>query len=802
MKKYFRLVIFAIIIYLISVLTTAAMSSEVLAAEVSNTVSENMIYNGLKDFQILIDDSELDEDDIYIPSAAEEEMVTGGYIYTSDWQKYTNYYIYNQLSDTDKACWDAMSDLCIHYLEHDDAFTIKTSNTYIMKYLYYPEFKDTSITRIDLENSNLYRCVALFKLANPQYYFLQLGLSINSLQPEYFALLVYPDFREGEIRAEATKGFMDGVKKMIDVVSLEKADYDKVKKIHDLILDKMDYDYAYTLSSAEVMLRDTGFTQSAYSVFCTDKTVCAGYSSAFVMLCNFFDIPAINITSKTHAWNMVRLYDNWFELDLTYDDTTVQNSYIYSYFLKSDTYFDTMANHTVNTYYADLLPRCLSNTDSLNKIAAAPAEPAMTCQKPLITLSEAAGLVSMYSLTVDAAIYYTVDNIKPDIALTKLYKYTEPAAIYGDIQAIAVRDSYYTSEPSYLQHFYSVSYELYGGTNSGDNPLYYNQENIVLKDPVRPGYIFDGWYTSSDFRADSLITEIDASLKKSIRIFAKWVSVDNDENSDWCESVPVLNVVDYVYKVTDYTGNRTGIYYLAVGYYTGFDYSGQAIKPEVFIYNRNTKEFLKPGTQYSVRYANNKNASQNARIIIKGKGFYNFCKFNENFTIYPISFNHPLLSIEEYSLALKKNNKVQAKMPVIYFNKKKLKKSDYSIKYTGNVISPADGVSYIPYGSEGSYEVEIAEGKSHNIKGTKKTALTITTKNLASKFKVSYQKKHGYTGKEIKPLVNVTYKKLPLTEGRDYTVKYLSNINKGTAYIIVRGMGDYSGVVYKSFKIK
>ena len=44
---------------------------------------------------------------------------------------------------------------------------------------------------------------------------------------------------------------------------------------------------------------DTAYTQSVYSVFCMDKTVCAGYAQAFEMMCNGVGVDCIAVTVMT-----------------------------------------------------------------------------------------------------------------------------------------------------------------------------------------------------------------------------------------------------------------------------------------------------------------------------------------------------------------------------------------------------------------------------------------------------------------------------------------------------------------------
>lgn len=63
-----------------------------------------------------------------------------------------------------------------------------------------------------------------------------------------------------------------------------------------------------------------------------------------------------------------------------------------------------------------------------------------------------------------------------------------------------------------------------------------------------------------------------------------------------------------------------------------------------------------------------------------------------------------------------------------------------------------------------------------------------------------------YSGSERKPNAYITYtdsfgNEKRLVKNRDYTVKYMNNINAGNATVSIKGIGNYSGVLSKNFKI-
>ena len=70
---------------------------------------------------------------------------------------------------------------------------------------------------------------------------------------------------------------------------------------------------------------------------------------------------------------------------------------------------------------------------------------------------------------------------------------------------------------------YTITYvNVDGATN--ENPAGYNveTETITLKDPVKTGYAFDGWYKTEDFTGEA-VTEITQGSTGNITLYAKWI---------------------------------------------------------------------------------------------------------------------------------------------------------------------------------------------------------------------------------------------------------------------------------------
>lgn len=112
----------------------------------------------------------------------------------------------------------------------------------------------------------------------------------------------------------------------------------------------------------------------------------------------------------------------------------------------------------------------------------------------------------------------------------------------GDITAFKDGDSYHVEITknneqyvSYDVNFfepekrYQITYHLDGGENHGDNPSSYRagSDTIVLKDPVKEGFIFDGWYKDSGFKEK--ITQIEKGSSGDLNLYAKWLARNYDK---------------------------------------------------------------------------------------------------------------------------------------------------------------------------------------------------------------------------------------------------------------------------------
>lgn len=120
--------------------------------------------------------------------------------------------------------------------------------------------------------------------------------------------------------------------------------YEKELYVHDLIVDKLNYQY-------------NSLDQSAYSSVVQNYTVCAGYARCFQYLMQLVDVPTYNCHGwggrERHAWNIIKLDDGFHNVDCTWDDSLSN----YDYFNLSDAENDSHRRMEFSVY----LPPCVSS---------------------------------------------------------------------------------------------------------------------------------------------------------------------------------------------------------------------------------------------------------------------------------------------------------------------------------------------------------------------------------------------------------------------------------------------------------
>lgn len=121
--------------------------------------------------------------------------------------------------------------------------------------------------------------------------------------------------------------------------------YDKVKFVHDYLVDLITYDQTGKENNSNL-----------YGALIEGACVCEGYAEAFKAILDKLDIPCVIVygsgidalgNTESHAWNYVKMNDGkWYAVDTTWDDPIIIGSGSvagydkYKYFLKGSENFE------------------------------------------------------------------------------------------------------------------------------------------------------------------------------------------------------------------------------------------------------------------------------------------------------------------------------------------------------------------------------------------------------------------------------------------------------------------------------
>ncbi len=403
--------------------------------------------------------------------------------------------------------------------------------------------------------------------------------------------------------------------------------------------------------------------------------------------------------------------------------------------------------------------------------------------------------------TPGALIHYTVDGTKP----------TMNSPVYVDaivinkpttIRAIAEKVGYKNSDV--VDFTYTVVDEAtyWGDLTEEDQALF--KDGTEVPEGLWVAGVKDSPYTGKAITFDLRVYDHKTLLTEKKDYTVKYSNNKVAATADAKKAPTVTITAKGNYKgkaIKKFTINPISIassdfvaedMYVAVG--------RKAVKPVPVVTYGKTK--LKVKKDFTVAYKDQSGntvdgfaSAGNYKIVITGTG--NYCKTK---TINCVVTEANLMSKVKVSgvknVAYTGSAITQDAM-VVKFGKTELTKdTDYTVRYEDN--------------TEVGTATIILTGKGNYV-GVKKVTFKITPKATINKAKINFNKKSvTYTGSEIvlkqgsDPLKisEISYKGIDLVEGKDYVIDgYEKNTDVGTAKVIIRGIGEYSGTVKKTFKI-
>ena len=108
------------------------------------------------------------------------------------------------------------------------------------------------------------------------------------------------------------------------IIQPDMSDYEKELAIHDYIINNCDYDLA-GYEAGEIPTESF----NAYGALCLETAVCEGYAEAAKLLLDRTGVDCYIVTGSSrnvgHAWNIVKVNGEYYQLDVTWDDPVMQD---------------------------------------------------------------------------------------------------------------------------------------------------------------------------------------------------------------------------------------------------------------------------------------------------------------------------------------------------------------------------------------------------------------------------------------------------------------------------------------------
>lgn len=170
---------------------------------------------------------------------------------------------------------------------------------------------------------------------NPSFFYVQAQFKFSVQNSNVY--MVMPAY-DASITDAEIQVYEKAVQQALRCVNDSMTDEEKLLALHDYLAQRISYDYTYT-------------KHNAYNAFVERSSVCQGYTLAYEELLNRLGIANSCATSDemNHIWNMVQLGENWYHVDITWDDPSISEQdwpghVGHTYFLNSDTKI-TSGNH-------------------------------------------------------------------------------------------------------------------------------------------------------------------------------------------------------------------------------------------------------------------------------------------------------------------------------------------------------------------------------------------------------------------------------------------------------------------------
>ena len=229
----------------------------------------------------------------------------------------SNQWYYNQLTDVEKKIYTTI----YNYYKFDmDKGECRMENVKI-------------VTKDKITIANMYQASTAVVLDNPSIFWIRYFNHTQMKEKDgVYTGTIHPvlAYHKTAFQADALEygGFLQEIIKSLNNSGVQKVSTaKKLKLIHDYVVKT----YSYRNNSHILSAAATNETRSVGYLMTHKEGCCESYAKMIKILCDYYQIPCVTVYSLTHMWNQVKIGNQWYLLDVTWDD---EEPVIYTYFLK------------------------------------------------------------------------------------------------------------------------------------------------------------------------------------------------------------------------------------------------------------------------------------------------------------------------------------------------------------------------------------------------------------------------------------------------------------------------------------
>ncbi len=197
----------------------------------------------------------------------------------------------------------------------------------------------------------------------PQYYWMPVSYYITIKDGKVAVAFKRNDTEDGygytkEEIEDNKEEVEDAIDRIVSKALKAENDFEKEVIIHDMLCKTVTYD--------SELGSDVGAIYSIYGALINGHAVCEGYARAFKLLCQSAGLECILVTGDSkgvgHLWNMVKLENEWYHVDVTWDDLKEEPHHTYL----NLTTLEIRADHDIDITYNDADISLISQGNSFN----------------------------------------------------------------------------------------------------------------------------------------------------------------------------------------------------------------------------------------------------------------------------------------------------------------------------------------------------------------------------------------------------------------------------------------------------